>query len=206
MFYNVFFSFLCLINHHGHYVVYDQIIPIVDNENFLILGLTVALAWELPSKPSYPSSDESHDGKLHRKYDKKNTTLYVGDATQTTKTKFNLYDHEHYHNYINDDFRKYLLAKITEKLATNAYQSIRPIKFSSPSLPNRVQSASNIFFEPNAVPKHSHHPYYRYPALRARRDISAGQCSDCIENQHSLAHHISSRERLYERIVHYLKA
>lgn len=31
--------------------MYDQIIPVVDNTNFLIFGITTALAWELPDKP-----------------------------------------------------------------------------------------------------------------------------------------------------------
>ena len=33
------------------YQVYDDIIGVVDYTNYLILGVTVALAWELPSKP-----------------------------------------------------------------------------------------------------------------------------------------------------------
>lgn len=32
-------------------IVYDQIIPVIDNTNFLIFGVTTALAWELPDKP-----------------------------------------------------------------------------------------------------------------------------------------------------------
>ena len=33
------------------FVVYDLIVGVVDYTNYLILGVTVALAWELPSKP-----------------------------------------------------------------------------------------------------------------------------------------------------------
>lgn len=33
------------------FLVYDLIIGVVDYTNYLILGVTVALAWELPSKP-----------------------------------------------------------------------------------------------------------------------------------------------------------
>lgn len=49
-------------------IVWDGIIPIVDYTNYLILGITVALAWELPSKP--PSEiieelkDKLNDGSL----------------------------------------------------------------------------------------------------------------------------------------------
>lgn len=42
----VWFKFLNIF-----FIVYDQIIPIVDYTNLLIFGVTTALAWELPDKP-----------------------------------------------------------------------------------------------------------------------------------------------------------
>ncbi|KAL5274675.1 hypothetical protein ACFFRR_001013 [Megaselia abdita] len=42
-------------------VVWDGIIPIVDYTNYLILGITVALAWELPSKPPSEIIEELQD-------------------------------------------------------------------------------------------------------------------------------------------------
>lgn len=62
--------------------VFDEIIPIVDYNNWLILGVTVALAWELPSKP--PSEqleeirDKLNDGTLFlRKDENVNDLQYV---------------------------------------------------------------------------------------------------------------------------------
>jgi len=38
--------------------VYDEIVGVVDHTNYLILGITVALAWELPSKPPSEELDD----------------------------------------------------------------------------------------------------------------------------------------------------
>lgn len=50
-----------------YFSVYDQIIPVVDYTNLFILGVTTALAWELPDSPTYM------DEKLQEQY--KNGTL-----------------------------------------------------------------------------------------------------------------------------------
>lgn len=185
-------------------IVYDQIVPIVNNENFIIFGLTVAMAWELPSKPSYPAETDKISRK---KYDKKKTTIKDDEQfvnQQKIPNNVNLYDHEHYHNYMNNDFRNYLLHKINQKLATNAYQFIKPIKYEfNNALSTHKQNTSNIFFDDSVV---RYQPYSRYPALRTRRDITHKHVSNSSENLHSLKHHILSRENLYEKIVKYLTA
>lgn len=38
--------------------MYDEIVGVVDHTNYLILGITVALAWELPSKPPSEELDD----------------------------------------------------------------------------------------------------------------------------------------------------
>lgn len=49
--------------------VYDTYHPILEYSNYLILGITAALAWELPSKPVY------FDEELHNAYEMGNLPL-----------------------------------------------------------------------------------------------------------------------------------
>lgn len=49
----LFFCFSSSIHVDRHLAVYDTYHPIIDYSNYLILGITAALAWELPSKPVY---------------------------------------------------------------------------------------------------------------------------------------------------------
>lgn len=66
-------------------LVYDQIIPIVDNTNFLIFGVTTALAWELPDKPISKSQlmDIYENGTLPLL--RRNDTVDTIDTTTTTQ-------------------------------------------------------------------------------------------------------------------------
>lgn len=39
------------------FIVYDTYHPVVDYTNLLVVGITGALAWELPTKPVYPDEE-----------------------------------------------------------------------------------------------------------------------------------------------------
>lgn len=64
-------------------IVYDQIIPVIDNTNFLIFGITTALAWELPDKPISKSQlmDIYENGTLPLL--RRNDTVDTIDTTTT---------------------------------------------------------------------------------------------------------------------------
>lgn len=73
-------------------VVYDLIVGVVDFTNYLILGVTVALAWELPSKP--PSeifedlTERLRDGTLGTsRNDTVENINYIDRKTKATTTK-----------------------------------------------------------------------------------------------------------------------
>ncbi|XP_036333991.1 uncharacterized protein LOC118744781 [Rhagoletis pomonella] len=72
-------------------LVYDGIYGIVDYTNYLILGITVALAWELPSKPQSEVIEEIanrlKDGRLEvRRNDTSTRITYVDTKKNQTQT------------------------------------------------------------------------------------------------------------------------
>ncbi|XP_005188035.1 uncharacterized protein LOC101901708 [Musca domestica] len=106
-------------------LVYDLIVGIVDYTNYLILGVTVALAWELPSKP--PSeilndlTDRLKDGTLGTS---RNDTIseikYVdtkshGAASSSTK----------YPNYLQPAFRPPMHSQYYVNRAPDSYYKAR---------------------------------------------------------------------------------
>ncbi|XP_062124794.1 uncharacterized protein LOC133837896 [Drosophila sulfurigaster albostrigata] len=136
--------------------VFDEYICVVDHTNYLVLGLTVALAWELPSKaPSEAVDDllnklESGTIDVSRNDTVSNIT-YVDDAskpeqdTQQSSNKDN--DNSSYkHNYID------LSNKGVGNQPYNSYYSSSPV-FRTPMHPLHLYRDS----------------YYRRPNVPARR-------------------------------------
>lgn len=187
--------------------MYDQIAPIVDYANLFIFGLTVALAWELPSKPDYSATDTTED-KISRKHS--NNT--IKKPKKQSKVSLNnpidadLHNHANYHNYMdNVEYTKYLLWKIGKKLQTNGYNyvtndKLKSMPYSKHTYFNGFENVSDVHTDLSA----KYHPYYRYPALKMRRSISNNENKP--RNLHSFTRHISSRVHLYGKISKYLDA
>lgn len=79
------------VNQIQIYLVYDLIVGVVDYTNYLILGVTVALAWELPSKPPSEIFDDLaqrlQDGTLGTsRNDTVNNIKYVDLKKNATKS------------------------------------------------------------------------------------------------------------------------
>ncbi|KNC21723.1 hypothetical protein FF38_03979 [Lucilia cuprina] len=126
-------------------LVYDLIIGVVDYTNYLILGVTVALAWELPSKP--PSeifedlTERLRDGTLGTsRNDTVKNIKYINLKTKTpiTKTSSTKYEYKlqpifsppmHYRYYTHatpNSFYKYQNNKGSQNLnfyTTNRYNN-----------------------------------------------------------------------------------
>lgn len=88
--------------------VYDQIIPIVDYTNLLILGVTCALAWELPDKPVHASEE------LMNQYQNGTLPLLLRMDENITETTNNhnynyhkIYDSYYYHQSNKDGFNNW---------------------------------------------------------------------------------------------------
>ncbi|KAH8414058.1 hypothetical protein KR222_003772, partial [Zaprionus bogoriensis] len=87
-------------------VVYDEYICVVDFTNYLVLGVTVALAWELPSKPPSEELDDLlnklEDGTIDvSRNDTVSNITYVDDATNTNNSSNSNNNGSPMLNYIN---------------------------------------------------------------------------------------------------------
>lgn len=88
-----------LVKHILNFSVYDQIIPIVDKTNYLIMGVTVALAWRLPDQPDFREKAESEENRknfqINRKHDNSTKTVTADDH----RPYFLHNDCKHYHDH-----------------------------------------------------------------------------------------------------------
>lgn len=105
---------------NNNFTVFDTYQPILGYSNYLILGITAAMAWELPSKPVYLDEElqESYQmGKLpllHRNDQNISNSQYT-DSKNVNNIKPNYY-------YTNLPQQKY-----PSKSSNHQYYSFRPI-------------------------------------------------------------------------------
>ncbi|XP_070063566.1 uncharacterized protein [Drosophila virilis] len=144
-------------------MVFDEVICVVDYTNYLVLGITVALAWELPSKP--PSEaledllDKLEDGTIDvSRNDTVSNITYVDDAQKPTNNQNN---NSYTPNYIN------LSNGAGGSSNYNSYYSSSPV-FRTPMHPTYKYTDS--FYRRPSVParrKDSHY-YYSSPLSSVR--------------------------------------
>ncbi|XP_001359129.3 uncharacterized protein [Drosophila pseudoobscura] len=135
-------------------MVYDEIVGVVDHTNYLILGITVALAWELPSKPPSEELDDLltklEDGTLDiSRNDTVSNITYVDDATETT-TKATYYKP----NYISISSG----SVSGSGSGSNSYYSSSPV-FHTPMHPSH-QYADSYYSRPKGGRRKDNHYYY----------------------------------------------
>lgn len=147
--------------------MYDEIVGVVDHTNYLILGITVALAWELPSKPPSEELDDLltklEDGTLDiSRNDTVSNITYVDDpalAAPTTSQPPTNYKP----NYIN-------LSSLGSGSGSNSYHSSSPV-FRTPMHPSH-QYADSYYSRPKGGRRKDNHYYYSRPGMSASNPFS----------------------------------
>lgn len=183
--------------HFWYFPVYDQIIPFEDYTNLWIIGVTVALAWELPNSPHIPEKHHEHpEHNKTRIFERKKYVKHANETEQSGQgsdwndfSYFSYYNHENYHNHrIGNEHRDFLLSKIK-------------------TLRNHRNKEHFRDFIPLGAKTHS-----IYPALRMRRHIEENwkvkrnQGLVHPETIGYLKHHRTSRFSLFRSIEKYLNA
>ncbi|XP_016987995.1 uncharacterized protein LOC108050710 [Drosophila rhopaloa] len=140
-------------------MVYDEIVGVVDHTNYLILGITVALAWELPSKPPSEELDDLltklEDGTIDiSRNDTVSNITYVDDASATTTTTSRPLDYKP--NYIN-------LSSYKGSSGSNSYYSSSPV-FRTPMHPSH-QYADSYYSRPKGGRRKDNNYYYSRPGF-----------------------------------------
>lgn len=170
------------------FLVYDQIIGMVDTTNLHIFGITCSLAWQLPHKTAFAETHTEatmHNSKIsisnieRKKFDYNETQPSAGNTYHFDT----YYNRSNYHSHkINDNFYDYL-----KKAKYDDWQKFRT---------NKIKW------------NYSHDVY---PALRMRRHIVNhdekinGSIVHPEIKQH-LHHHRNTRFSLYKSIEKYLNA
>ncbi|XP_017020167.1 uncharacterized protein [Drosophila kikkawai] len=145
-------------------MVYDEIVGVVDHTNYLILGITVALAWELPSKPPSEELDDLltklEDGTLDiSRNDTVSNITYVDDASAAPTTRP---PPVYRPNYINlSSFG----SGSGSGSGSNSYYSSNPV-FRTPMHPS-YQYADSYYSRPKGGRRKDNHYYYSHPGLSA---------------------------------------
>ncbi|XP_017083976.2 LOW QUALITY PROTEIN: uncharacterized protein LOC108116549 [Drosophila eugracilis] len=145
-------------------MVYDEIVGVVDHTNYLILGITVALAWELPSKPPSEELDDLltklEDGTIDiSRNDTVSNITYVDDASEPTTTK----PPDYKPNYIN-------LSSYGSSSGSNSYYSSSPV-FRFPMHPSH-QYADSYYSRPKGGRRKDNHYYYNHPGVSSNNPFS----------------------------------
>ncbi|XP_068157355.1 uncharacterized protein [Drosophila tropicalis] len=136
-------------------MVYDEIVGVVDHTNYLILGITVALAWELPSKPPSEELDDLltklEDGTIDiSRNDTISNITYVDETTTVKATT---------PNYINLNGKKPI---------SNSYYSSSPILFRTPMHPAYSYKDSYYSRPIGGRRKDNHFYYHSSPSYSPR--------------------------------------
>ncbi|KAH8363451.1 hypothetical protein KR084_010494 [Drosophila pseudotakahashii] len=142
-------------------MVYDEIVGVVDHTNYLILGVTVALAWELPSKPPSEELDDLltklEDGTLDiSRNDTVSNITYVDDASSPTTTAK---PPDYKPNYIN--LSSYGGGSSS---GSNSYYSSSPTVFRTPMHPSH-QYADSYYSRYKGGRRKDNHYYYSRPGF-----------------------------------------
>ncbi|XP_039493958.1 uncharacterized protein LOC120453352 [Drosophila santomea] len=145
-------------------MVYDEIVGIVDHTNYLILGITVALAWELPSKPPTEELDDLltklEDGTIDiSRNDTVSNITYVDadvdvDASTTTTSRPAA---DYKPNYIN--LSSYGSSSSGSNSYYNSYYSHSPV-FRTPMHPSHRLADSYYSSRPKGGRRKDNHYYY----------------------------------------------
>ncbi|XP_037732547.1 uncharacterized protein LOC119563291 [Drosophila subpulchrella] len=144
-------------------MVYDEIVGVVDHTNYLILGITVALAWELPSKPPSEELDDLltklEDGTIDiSRNDTVSNITYVDDASDSSSTTTTTIKPPDYKpNYIN------LSSLGGPSSGGNSYYSSSPV-FRTPMHPSH-QYADSYYHRPKGGRRKDNHYYYTRPGV-----------------------------------------
>lgn len=166
------------------FLVYDQIIPIEDYTNLYILGVTVALAWELPDSPNLPGKTRTHNHSDRRKINVNQNHIKSEDH----RRYYTYFDNRNYHGpRIDSDRRTFLINQIKKH---------RGIE-------------NNIHFRNLLADTKLDH--FVYPALRMRRslemarNINGNKCGVFyMDSLHYLKRHRHTRFNLFHSIEKYL--
>jgi len=143
--------------------VYDEIVGVVDHTNYLILGITVALAWELPSKPPSEELDDLltklEDGTIDiSRNDTVSNITYVDDASDpSSSTTTTSKPPDYKPNYIN------LSSYGGSSSGGNSYYSSSPV-FRTPMHPSH-QYADSYYHRPKGGRRKDNHYYYTRPGV-----------------------------------------
>lgn len=128
--------------------VYDTYHPIVGYSNYLILGITAAMAWELPSSPVYydeqlrDSYDMDESPQFHRNDKNVTNVQYVlpsKNVNNVNRIKSNFY-------YTNIPKQKFAYDKSQYQSPSKSYyQSVnRPVQSTSNKFQHYVSYADNL--------------------------------------------------------------
>ncbi|XP_062124795.1 uncharacterized protein LOC133837897 [Drosophila sulfurigaster albostrigata] len=144
-------------------MVFDEIICVVDYTNYLVLGVTVALAWELPSKPPSEAVKDLltklDEGTLDiSRNDTVSNITYVDDAPKPDLQASNINNYKP--NYIN------LSNKGIGRPSYNSYYSSSPV-FRTPMHPSH-QYSDSFYRKPNIPARRKDNYYYSYNSSPTR--------------------------------------
>ncbi|EDV53859.1 uncharacterized protein LOC6554833 [Drosophila erecta] len=151
-------------------MVYDEIVGVVDHTNYLILGITVALAWELPSKPPSEELDDLltklEDGTIDiSRNDTVSNITYVDadvDASVTTTSR----PPDYKPNYIN------LSSYGSSSGGSNSYYSHSPV-FRTPMHPSHRYADSYYSSRPKGGRRKDNHYFYSRPGVSSSSSSSS---------------------------------
>lgn len=130
--------------------VYDSVHPIVGYSNYLILGITAAMAWELPSKPVYLDEElrdsyEMGDLPLLHRNDKNVTTAQYVLPSQKYSNRPNTNDPNFYYTNIPKQKFSYEKKNQYQSPYKSPYQtSYKPSYPATNKLQNYVSYADNL--------------------------------------------------------------
>lgn len=171
-----------------------------DFNNLWIIGVTVALAWELPDSPHIPQHHhhDEHEGQNKtRIYQRRKHVKTHGNQTEAPFNQpqynskdfdyFAYYNHQNYHNHqMQHEKRDFLLNQIKKLRSKSDFRNFIPLERKSHSI---------------------------YPALRMRRHIEKNwdknkEKMDLVhpESIEYLKHHRMTRFSLFRSIEKYLNA
>ncbi|KAH8278414.1 hypothetical protein KR018_002872, partial [Drosophila ironensis] len=137
-------------------MVYDEIVGVVDHTNYLILGVTVALAWELPSKPPSEELDDLltklEDGTIDiSRNDTVSNITYVDDASSQEPTT----------SKPAADYKPHYINLSSYGSGSNSYYSSSPV-FRTPMHPSH-RYADSYYSRPQGGRRKDNHYYYSSP-------------------------------------------
>lgn len=153
--------------------VFDEIICMVDYTNYLVLGITVALAWELPSKPPSEAIEDIlnklEDGTIDvSRNDTVSNITYVDDAQKNAKqTNNNNNNAEYKPNYINLSN-----GAVGSSSGHNSYYSSSPV-FRTPMHPTYRYSDSFYRRPSEPARRKDNHYYYSRPVSSMRNPFQS---------------------------------